>query len=518
MVWSFIVPVTTLLIIGPSAQQCIVSGACTELFASTAVAILSFIGSTAVLLSIFLHVFLRRFLSKRVVELIVPQRVAEFCAAFFMWNTYTIFYALYSVPWSLRLFWISSATFAGSLAHYLAFVTLIPSPVVMVTAMWKIAIGRMRVEGGWSWKHQAIIGSIFAPISASALYYYYAYQPLDFPLFLAHTLFHYAYVCTTTLGMPEVTGRRAWPAFRGFFKPVVDLVLSYLSMRIIFDGDEHGEARAYAGGEDVGVRHRRSSVKVLNDTFQRGGNPMHVPSEKLQGGQPCIIGFHPHGIIPYSSGLAVLHKDFCAHFPGVHPCFLTDAFTHLCPGLRDVLQWLGTREVSREGLSRALKEGLCCSMVPGGQREIFTSRSHGSIVWMSRRNKGFIRYALRHGAALIPAVTLGEWMIMDLFLSNSAPWILESTRRMFGFPFPFVPVGPRHMPNMPRRAHLTTVFGAPLRPRPLKKPGHPTEEEVDAVHRQYFGRIEEMFNRHKKHSGFGDWTLQWLEGEEVKRG
>jgi len=59
---------------------------------------------------------------------------------------------------------------------------------------------------------------------------------------------------------------------------------------------------------------------------------------------------------------------------------MTDFFTHLLPVMRDLSQWLGTREVSRVSIARALGARECCTLVPGGQKEIFSSRSWGNKV------------------------------------------------------------------------------------------------------------------------------------------
>ena len=51
----------------------------------------------------------------------------------------------------------------------------------------------------------------------------------------------------------------------------------------------------------------------------------------------------------------------------VVPHMMTDFMTHLVPLMRDLIHWLGAREVSREAIARALDQGECCLVVPGGQ-------------------------------------------------------------------------------------------------------------------------------------------------------
>ena len=163
---------------------------------------------------------------------------------------------------------------------------------------------------------------------------------------------------------------------------------------------------------------------------------------------------------------------------------MTDFFTHLLPLMRDLSQWLGTREVSRVSIAKALSARECCTLVPGGQKEIFSSRSWGNKVrfgpyffaqasrataqlptptptpvpnhnsrpltptftnlhnrgqlYIYRGHKGFIRMALEYRARLVPALSMGEWELMD---NIHLPIIQKPARKLLGFPAPFVPMG-----------------------------------------------------------------------------
>ena len=71
---------------------------------------------------------------------------------------------------------------------------------------------------------------------------------------------------------------------------------------------------------------------------------------------------------------------------------MTDSFTHSVPGIRDGNQMVvGGREVSREVVAKSLEDNEIVMLVPGGQHEIFTSRSFSPKVVISRKHKGFIR-------------------------------------------------------------------------------------------------------------------------------
>lgn len=55
---------------------------------------------------------------------------------------------------------------------------------------------------------------------------------------------------------------------------------------------------------------------------------------------------------------------------------------HLVPAMRDVLQWMGGREVSKETIIHALRhEKQNLLIVPGGQAEMLESNSTINEVW-----------------------------------------------------------------------------------------------------------------------------------------
>ena len=83
-----------------------------------------------------------------------------------------------------------------------------------------------------------------------------------------------------------------------------------------------------------------------------------------------MIGFHPHGIIPYTAALLAVTEDWQSP---LH--YMVDAFLHTIPVLKDVVQWMGCLEVSKEGLAKRLDNKACTMLVPGGQAEMLTSKS-----------------------------------------------------------------------------------------------------------------------------------------------
>ena len=63
-------------------------------------------------------------------------------------------------------------------------------------------------------------------------------------------------------------------------------------------------------------------------------------------------------------------------FPGVIFCPLTASVMHLVPLMRDLLQYIGGREVSKDAIQLALRSGKNCLLIPGGQAEMMESSSY----------------------------------------------------------------------------------------------------------------------------------------------
>lgn len=53
----------------------------------------------------------------------------------------------------------------------------------------------------------------------------------------------------------------------------------------------------------------------------------------------------PHGMLPTGVVYMPFLPSWREQFPGLEPVGLTATVIHLVPGLRDVIQWLGGREV-----------------------------------------------------------------------------------------------------------------------------------------------------------------------------
>ncbi|RHY82055.1 hypothetical protein DYB35_012373, partial [Aphanomyces astaci] len=104
-----------------------------------------------------------------------------------------------------------------------------------------------------------------------------------------------------------------------------------------------------------------------------------------------IFGFHPHGIIPMTVMWLQFTDQWRELFPNVFACPLSASVVHYFPGIRDVIQVLGAREVTcTTTFSDALKSHQSIFAVPGGQAELVVSvfqQRQVSGVRLPRRTK-----------------------------------------------------------------------------------------------------------------------------------
>ena len=93
---------------------------------------------------------------------------------------------------------------------------------------------------------------------------------------------------------------------------------------------------------------------------------------------------------------------------GIRAAPLTSSITHVIPVMKDLLQWFGGYEVTREGFTAALKKEKSVIVVPGGQHEMMYSQSWSKRVVVSTRHRGFFRLAIKLGVRLVPVYSFGE--------------------------------------------------------------------------------------------------------------
>lgn len=137
----------------------------------------------------------------------------------------------------------------------------------------------------------------------------------------------------TYFGTPALTGRREIVSMRGHF--IFNEMAQYFRFRLFTDVAE--------GSLD--------------------------PSHRY------IFGFHPHGILPVSSGVIINTDIWRKIFAGINPAPLTSSVLHHVPLMRDFIQSMAGGDVTRRGMCSTLARRRSIMFLPGGQQEMINSCS-----------------------------------------------------------------------------------------------------------------------------------------------
>ena len=504
--------------------------------------------------------------------------LSQLCAVHFCWNAHLIGHASMAVPFVLQE-WSRKTSNSEALYDYFVFMFFVCAPLELSTGI--VKRWTSKTKNVFDWRHRAGLGICLCHLTfffVSATYYV---RPKSFVLTACATFGFYGYAGATYLPNqpqgqpPEITGSREWPWLKEWLRPYLWApIAKYMQIKVLFDDDrqqslttlesttktlsslKEAERLAAKAVEELapfiigGHVPRAHPIRQLETKLQAALNDLRriqrTTQEKnneddygtrngdgddddkkefiskrhnncgLEEGEAVIVGYHPHGIIPFNSAIMTTLFDFKL---GTRCVVATDAFIHAVAWMRDLGQWLGVRECTREAIARALAADISVVLVPGGQAEIFTTKSWGQNVSVYRGHKGFVRLALKTRKRLLPVFAFGEWELMDnVYLPTLQAW----SRTHFGFPFPFLPYGRFGLP-LPRRPPkgVTIVVGRPLDVESFLDPTLPTDEAiedaVDKAHEAYFLSLQDLFHKFKAQAGYPDHCLHFHDAPKKKK-
>ena len=148
----------------------------------------------------------------------------------------------------------------------------------------------------------------------------------------------------------------------------------------------------------------RTCAWVLPRWFENSLEVIVEDGAKFDKNQRYVFGYVPHGLYPLGAAYLPLLPAWRRLMPGIRPPTLCASIVFVLPVLRDLLQWLGLRVVTKQTFIRTLEQRNSLIVVPGGQAElVLTSRlkSHREAA-IYAGHKGFIRLALQQGARVCP--------------------------------------------------------------------------------------------------------------------
>ncbi|XP_040858184.1 acyl-CoA wax alcohol acyltransferase 2 [Ochotona curzoniae] len=224
-----------------------------------------------------------------------------------------------------------------------------------------------------------------------------------------------------------------------------------------------------------------------------------------------ILVCHPHGLMSHScfGHFGTDTSGFSKVFPGMTPYVLTLGAFFWVPFLREYVMSTGACSVSQSSMDFLLTHkgtGNMLIVVVGGLAECRYSLPGSSTLVLKKRH-GFVRTALRHGVALVPAYSFGENDLYDQhvftpggFVNRFQQWF---QRMVHIYPCAFYGRGftKSSLGLLPYTRPVTTIVGEPL---PVPKIEYPSQETVAQYHALYVNALRKLFDQHKTKFGISE--------------
>jgi hypothetical protein len=215
-----------------------------------------------------------------------------------------------------------------------------------------------------------------------------------------------------------------------------------------------------------------------------------VPIEDKQ----CIIGIHPHAILPLGSIINIISNEnkFDELFPTLkNRVVLAASSCFIFPFYREILISNNIHDCSRFCAEKWLENGHTICIVPGGAKEALYSNPQED--WLDlKRKHGFIKLALESGVKIIPTFTFNEVDYCKQIHYNTIPSWLESIRlylfqRTVGLSLPFA------YQLFTSNCELITVIGKPIQLPHIK---NPTKLEIESAMNIYCSAVQILYDDH----------------------
>lgn len=292
-------------------------------------------------------------------------------------------------------------------------------------------------------------------------------------------------------------------------------MIAYLAWAWLMD--DSPQRGGYSFCWKLGITRRLRGAWFWRWAASYGPVTLHTTEKLPPGGGPYIFVCHPHGIFGISpmTHFGTDATGFTKVFPGIMVHLLGHSAIFRIPFFREWCLAHGHGSVDRRGCLGLLRRGRSIALAPGGAKESLES-TPGTMRLVLRNRRGFAKLALETGAALVPVLAFGENELYSTVQFAPGTWcraFQEAFQRRFGFVLPLF-CGRAWAPLLPKRQHVATVVGAPLRPKgpAAPPPGgfavEPAAEAVAAFHQEYLDALRALFEEHKAKFGAANMELQ----------
>jgi hypothetical protein len=336
-----------------------------------------------------------------------------------------------------------------------------------------------------------------------------------FPLSSSFFFFSHHFLCTPYFiqGLPKSPGLRAWfrHGSQAYYKTSS---LKYEEPFIIaadVDSSEHSRDSKIIADVDSSENSRdskkaekpRKTSSLKHEEPCADSDVTRAGGERAAGGEgegantkvhKKVLCVHPHGIFCQGWGILFTRPELRS----VTFCFASSLYAS--PFFGALSKIIGRpAPADKTSFQNLMRRGRSMALIPGGFQEA-TIHSRGAH--RVTCGKGFIKYALQHGYALVPSYSFGENKTYNNFQGFWSPrlWLNK-----FGIPA-VVPFGSWLMPVLPKSdGGLHIVVGKALN---LPQTHQPTRRQVDVFHQKYMAALVSLFDRHKAACGEPDATLE----------
>lgn len=159
--------------------------------------------------------------------------------------------------------------------------------------------------------------------------------------------------------------------------------------------------------------------------------------------------------------------SFSSYYPNIDIRYVTLKSNFYMPFFREIVIRLGCIDAESRTISACLGRGTSVLLMVGGAEEAFYARP-GSVDLVLKKRKGFVRLALRAGAAIVPMYLFGENELYDQVELPPGSWgrrAQDAFKRFTGVAMPLFKgrgILQYSWGLLPRRVPLVTVMGDPI--------------------------------------------------------
>jgi len=225
-----------------------------------------------------------------------------------------------------------------------------------------------------------------------------------------------------------------------------------------------------------------------------------------------ILACHPDGTASFRcvAGFATNGLNFNRHFPGISTRLMVDEATFCVPLMREICSLRGDCSTSSTSFDYILEKknkqpndfdsrGNLLAVVPNGPTEVGIPDPKVLKIGAGQM-KDLVRRALVHGAHLVPCLAFGESSVHEKseakwnFLTSSLGNLL---RNLVSFKhLSYCSASLKSLSKfsliIPHKRPMTLIMGNPI--IVSERTAHPTQQQVDQLHRIYLQRVEQLYN------------------------